>query len=121
MAIDPSRESFERFMTAGGEGPLVMLNLLRFADRSGYEAYLRAAAPFIAKVGGEVVYAGIGGDALIAEAGQAWDAVLLVRYPSREAFAAMVADRDYREVTKLRTQSHVEAVLQPTTPWPGIR
>jgi uncharacterized protein (DUF1330 family) len=120
MAIDPTREAFEQFMTSDTTTPVVMLNLLRFADRSGYEAYLRATAPFLAKVGGEVVYAGLGGDALVAEAGQAWDAVLLVRYPSRAAFAAMVADRDYREVTKLRASALVEAVLQPTTPWPGV-
>jgi hypothetical protein len=44
----------------------------------------------------------------------------LVRFPSRAAFASMVADREYREVTKLRAQALSEAVLQPTTPWPGI-
>ena len=120
MAIDPTREAFEQFMTSDTTTPVVMLNLLRFADRSGYETYLRATAPFLAKVGGEVVYAGLGSAALVAEAGQAWDAVLLVRYPSRAAFAAMVADRDYREVTKLRSSALVEAVLQPTTPWPGV-
>ena len=120
MAIEPNRESFERFMTADAPGPIVMLNLLRFADRSLYESYLRATAPFLAKVGGDVVYAGLTGDPLVAEAGQAWDAVLLVRYPSREAFVALVSDRDYREVTKLRAQALVETVLQPTTPWPGI-
>jgi uncharacterized protein (DUF1330 family) len=120
MAIDPTPESFRRFATTDVPGPVVMLNLLRFADRSGYEAYLRAAAPFVAKVGGEVVYAGLGGDALIAETGQAWDAVLIVRYPSRAAFTAMVADPAYREVSKLRAGALVEAVLQPTTPWPGI-
>lgn len=120
MAIDPTREHFEHFMSAGPTGSIVMLNLLRFADRAMYEAYLRATAPFLAQVGGEVVYAGITGDPLIAEPGQAWDAVLLVRYPSREAFAAMVANRDYREVTKLRTQALTEAVLQPTVAWPGI-
>jgi uncharacterized protein (DUF1330 family) len=120
MAIDPSPESFKRFMTAESSGPAVMLNLLRFADRSGYETYLRAAAPFVAKVGGQVLYAGLGGEAIIAESGQAWDAVLIVRYPSRDAFGAMVADRDYQAVTKLRSHSLIEAVLQPMMPWPGI-
>ena len=118
MAIDPTPDAFARFMASVASGPIVMLNLLRFADRSGYEAYLRATTPFLARVGGEVVYAGIGGVPLIGEAGQAWDAVLLVRYPSQAAFVAMVGDRDYREVTKLRTAALTEAVLQPTTPWP---
>ncbi len=79
MAIDPTPESFQRFLAATDTGPVVMLNLLRFSDRAGYEGCLRATAPFLAKVGGEVVYAGLGGDALVADAGQAWDAVLLVR------------------------------------------
>ncbi len=55
---------------------------------------------------------------LVAEPGQAWDAVLLVRYPSREAFSRMVADPEYQQVTGLRTQAPTEAVLQATIPWP---
>ena len=54
---------------------------------------------------------------MVAEQGQAWDAVLLVRYPSRQAFSQMVADPEYQEVTRLRTVALEEAVLQPTTPW----
>ena len=115
MAIVPTREAFERFASTSIQGPIVMVNLLRFADRAMYEAYLRATAPFLAAVGGEVIYAGLGADAII---GDSWDAVLLVRYPSREAFLAMASNPGYREVTKLRTQSLVEAALQPTTPWP---
>src|SRR6478609_2349961 len=116
--IDPTPELLQRFMTTPQPGALVMLNLLRFADRATYEQYLRATAPFLAKVGGEVVYAGLGREPLIAEAGQAWDAVLLVRYPNQAAFVAMVSDPGYRAVTKLRTKALVEAVLQPTEPWP---
>ena len=55
--------------------------------------------------------------ALTAEDRGEGDAVLLVRYPSREAFSRMVADPEYQEVTHLRTQALTEAVLQPTTPW----
>jgi len=53
----------------------------------------------------------------VAEAGQAWDAVLLVRYPSRDAFSRMVADPEYQQVTELRTRALTEAVLQATVPW----
>ncbi len=45
------------------------------------------------------------------------DAVLLVRYPSREAFSRMVADPEYQQVTHLRTEALTEALLQPTTLW----
>ncbi|MEU9517788.1 DUF1330 domain-containing protein [Streptomyces sp. MPA0124] len=96
-----------------------MLNLLRFADdgRASYEEYSRRAAAFLRQYGGELLYAGDGNTALVAEEGQAWDAVLLVRYPSREAFSRMVADPGYREISRLRSRALTEAVLQPTTPW----
>ncbi|MCE7080404.1 DUF1330 domain-containing protein [Streptomyces sp. ST2-7A] len=97
-----------------------MLNLLRFAEggRESYRRYSRAVAEtFLPRHGGEVLYAGEGAAALVAEEGQEWDAVLLVRYPSREAFLGMVADPEYREVAEWRTVALTEAVLQPTRPW----
>lgn len=99
-----------------------MLNLLRFADggRESYAAYGDALREtFLPRYGGEVLYAGDGDTALVAEDGQQWDAVLLVRYPSREAFSRMVADPEYQRVTHLRTAALKEAVLQPTRPWPA--
>ena len=97
-----------------------MLNLLRYAD-GGRELYARYAAAlgetFLPRYGGEVLYAGDGSTPLVAEAGQAWDAVLLVRYPSRAAFSAMVADPEYQQVTELRTRALSEAVLQATSAW----
>ncbi len=68
-----------------------------------------------------MVYAGAASTVLVAEDGQAWDMVVLVRYPSRSAFSAMVADPEYQTVTGLRSRSLVEAVLQATTPWPEPR
>jgi uncharacterized protein (DUF1330 family) len=45
--------------------------------------------------------------------------VLLVRYPSRQAFCAMVADPEYQGITHLRTEALETAVLQPTAPRAG--
>ncbi len=120
MAIDPRGSDLKRFLAEDPGGPVVMLNLLRFADggRARYAEYARAIAPFVARVGGELVYAGDGATALVAEPGQSWDALLLVRYPSRAAFCRMVADPEYQLITHLRTEALREAVLQPTTPWP---
>ena len=64
-----------------------------------------------------MLYAGDRGTPLVAGPGQAWDAVLCVRYPDRAAFSQMVADPDYQQVTHLRTEALEEAVLQPTRPW----
>lgn len=120
MAIDPRGQDLKRYLEEDPGGPVVMLNLLRFAEggRELYERYARALQEvFLPRYGGEVLYAGSGSTTLVAETGQDWDAVLLVRYPSRDAFSRMVADREYQEVTALRTGALTEAVLQATAPW----
>ena len=121
MAIDPRGADLKRLLAEDPGGPVVMLNLLRFADqgRSSYGEYARhLAETFLPRYGGEVIYAGNGSTVLVAEQGQAWDAVLLIRYPTRLAFSRMVADPEYQRVTGLRTRALVEAVLQATVPWP---
>jgi uncharacterized protein (DUF1330 family) len=119
MAVNPKREDLERFFEEDLEGPIVMLNLLRFAlgGREKYEAYVAGFRSIAGRFGAELVYAGDGKTALIAEPGQGWDAVILVRYPDRGRFLAMVADAEYQRFTHLRTEALEEAVLQATTPW----
>ncbi len=120
MAVDPRGRDLKRYLEEDPGGPVVMLNLLRFAEggRESYDTYARALSEtYLAKYGGEVIYAGDGSTALVAEDGQAWDAVLLVRYPSRQAFTEMVADPEYQQVTHHRTEALQEAVLQATVPW----
>ena len=48
---------------------------------------------------------------VIAPEGEQWDDVLLVRYPSKDAFAAMLADPEYKEATRHRTAALREARL----------
>lgn len=121
MAIDPRGADLKRLLAEDPGGPVVMLNLLRFkADggRESYDRYARALGDtFLPRYGGEVLYAGTGSTVLVAEAGQEWDAVLIVRYPTRQAFSRMVADEEYQQVTHWRTVALEEAVLQATVPW----
>jgi uncharacterized protein (DUF1330 family) len=123
VAVDPRGADLKRYLSEDPGGPVVMLNLLRFVPDGGRDRYReyvehfrRTAAPF----GAEVLYAGDGSTALVAEPGQSWDAVLLVRYPSRQAFSDMVRDPAYGEGTSLRTLALEEAVLQATVPWEGV-
>jgi uncharacterized protein (DUF1330 family) len=99
-------------------GPVVMLNLLRFRPDGGRERYQQYVEALGAQIhdryGLTVDYLGAGGRALVAEDGQAWDMVVLVRYPSRKAFADMVRDPDYQAVAHLRAEALLETVLQPT-------
>lgn len=119
MAIDPTGADLKKFLEEDPGGPVVMLNLLRFAEggRAGYQEYMRQfAETFSQRYSVEVLYAGEGSTALVAEPGQSWDAVLLVRYPDRATFGRMVADPEYRAITHLRSDALAEAVLQATVP-----
>lgn len=122
MAVDPRGADLKRLLAEDPGGPVVMLNLLRFAPdggRASYDAYVEHFRRTSGRFGAEVLYLGDGSTALVAEDGQAWDAVLVVRYPSRQAFSDMVRDPVYQEGSHLRTQALTEAVLQATVPWPG--
>lgn len=116
MAIDPELAELDAFLTDRQDEPVVMLNLLRFQPDGGrerYAEYLAKAQPHAEAAGAEVVFLGYGEAALIAEAGQDWDAVLLVRYPSRRAFGQMVMDPAYQPLAEIRAGALVESVLQP--------
>ena len=102
--IEPTKASGARFFADPPDGPVVMLNLLRFRDVadyaahpelapetpiSGAEAYQRYAAhalPFVEAAGGELLYSGRGGPYLIGPEDGRWDLVLLVKHQSAQAF-----------------------------------
>ena len=114
----------ERYLREDPGGPVVMLNLLRFVPEGGAEKYLEYVAHFAStgiteRYGVEVVYGGTGSSVLVADDGQTWDAVALVRYPNRQQFVAMVRDPDYLRFEHLRTEALTASVLQATVPLPA--
>jgi uncharacterized protein (DUF1330 family) len=119
MPVDPTGQDLKRFMSEDPGGPVVMLNLLKMnaGGRPSYEAYVENIRPFLDEVGAEVLYIGDCSTVVVAPEEHDWDAVLLVRYPSRHAFSQMVANPEYRKITGLRTAALSNAVLQATVPW----
>lgn len=121
MPVDPTGQDLKRFLQEDPGGPVVMLNLLKLrgdgTGRRSYHEYARRIQPFLTDVGAEVVYVGDCSTVLVAPDTHDWDAVLLVRYPSRAAFSAMVANPEYQSITGLRTDALTDAVLQATIPW----
>jgi len=85
--------------------PVVMLNLMRFRERSldgngsGWDAYLRysrLSVKLIKARGGTIVWTGAAeAVALGVPDSHRWDYVALVRYPSRAAFVAMMQSPEY--------------------------
>jgi uncharacterized protein (DUF1330 family) len=110
--------NLDHFLAEDDDKPITMLNLLRFKPDGGrerYFEYLGMAGPLVARYGAQIVFTGLGMTALAAEHGQSWDAVALVRYPTRRAFAQMIADPDYKLASPVRKAALIEAVLQPIT------
>jgi uncharacterized protein (DUF1330 family) len=81
------------------QGPIVMVNLMRFRERSGGDAYLRYSAltvPMIKARGGTLLWTGDAkAIALGAEDGNQWDYLALVYYPDVAAFIDMMTSADY--------------------------
>jgi uncharacterized protein (DUF1330 family) len=110
--------------------PLAMINLLRYREQadygpeakvepcSGREAYRRYAAEsirFIEEVGGEVLWRGSGKAVLVGPPGERWDTAILVRYPSKAAFLAMVSKPEYQAIAFHRSAALEDSRLIATT------
>ena len=108
-----NEEDLGAFTSRAGEGPVYMLNLLEFAGDEGakrYAAYGQAVAPLLAGVGGRPVFAGAPAEDLIGEGH--WDLMVVVEYPTRQAFLDMVSSPEYQEIAHLRTDALLRAELR---------
>lgn len=117
MSVLPTEQQLADLIASKDEGPVVMLNLLRFKERAdgidegvtGAEAYARYSAatePFLRAVGGRLRVALRAKEAVIGPEGREWDLVLLVEYPSRAKFMEMAANPEY-----LKVHAHREAAV----------
>jgi uncharacterized protein (DUF1330 family) len=113
-----NQEGFLAFAARADDGsPVVMLNLLRFRPEGGrerYEEYGAAVAPLLETAGARVRLLGRSALPLLGEG--AWDMVLLVEYPTRQAFLEMIGSPDYQEIAHLRTEALSEGELHPLDP-----
>jgi uncharacterized protein (DUF1330 family) len=125
MAITPNAEQFRELATTSDDGPVVMLNLLKFKARadsgeaSGEEAYRSygdTAVAMIEERGGSVIWAGRADQILIGDPAQDWDQVLLVQYPSRAAFLDMITQPSYQEAHAHRESGLERTVVVACTP-----
>lgn len=114
-AVRPSDEQLKSFFARAGtdkDGPVVMVNLLKFRDRaaypdgrdarlSGQEAYMRygvEVAKIVSKLGGRMIFGGMVDGLMLGECEELWDQVALVEYPSRQAFLDMVMSPEYHAI-----------------------
>jgi uncharacterized protein (DUF1330 family) len=125
--IEPTDEAVAAFLARGIEGPVVMLNLLRFrkvADYSAapdlaperpisgaeaYKHYLEIVSPYMGKYGGELIFMGKACPMLIGPDDERWDAGLLARHRSAQAVVTSLRDPAYKALA-----AHRIAALEDT-------
>lgn len=129
-SIDPTADQVRALRDTGRDGPIVMLNLLKFkavadypaeagmAPCTGAEAYARYQHAFTVTVGAvsqaEVLYEGPVEQVFIGMAGTPeadWDMALIVRYPTRRHFLGMMADAEYKKALMHRYAGLARTVL----------
>ncbi len=121
-AIEPDANQIGKLTDSTDEGPIMMLNLVKFKEEadgadagvSGAEAYgmySLAVAPFLEGVGGEVLSAATCEESIIGPEEKEWDMVIQVKYPNRQAFLAMVTDPEYLKIAAHRTAALADSRL----------
>jgi len=112
-----NQDAFAAFAARATDGPVFMLNLLEFVPEGGAERYAEygvAVAPLLEGVGGRAVFAGTPAESLIGEG--SWDLMVLVSYPTRQAFLDMVSSTEYQEIAHLRSEALVRSELRAMDP-----
>ena len=129
-SIEPTPDQLARLLgDTDDAAPIVMINLLRFrraaayapgldaAPCSGREAYARygaAVLPLLVRAGGRLVWRGSVGLVVVGPGDERWDEALLVEYPSRAAFIAMVSSEEYLRIGVHRTAALEDSRLIAT-------
>ena len=129
MPTEPER--IAAMQEAGPEGPIIMVNLLKFkehaeyadgreSDLTGYEAYAiygRAVTDLLPQFGGEAMLAGDVTFLALGQVEELWDEVALAKYPNRAALWAMSTSAAWQEIAVHRSaglagQLNIEIVQQ---------
>ncbi len=122
-SIEPNETQLATLIEAASDNdtPVVMINLLQFKQEgaASYQRYAKEVQPFLDAVGATIVYAG---DASHVVAGDIdrpfWDAIAVVRYPSRAAFVSMATNPDYHERAHVHRAAALHGThLVATDPW----
>jgi uncharacterized protein (DUF1330 family) len=119
----PDPETLDRLRNESPEGPVVLLNLLKYREPGGREAFQRYGAitgGLISEAGGQLTFAGTAGPVLTGS-DVAWDDVLIVRFPSAEKFLAMIEGDTYQgQAAPIRAEALEATVWMAMNPFPGF-
>jgi uncharacterized protein (DUF1330 family) len=127
----PSGEAQRKaIMEPGPDGPIVMVNLLKFKEfasyedgracalsgRQAYDIYGQAVTKQVAGVGGRVLFSADVTFLMLGQAEPLWDQVALAEYPNRAALVRMAMSPSYQEIAVHRAAGLAGQLNIETTP-----
>lgn len=115
VPTDPAR--IEQLMQQGPNGPIYMVNLLKFKERAAYEdgrqtelsgreAYMIygcAVNELLPKFGGQGLFAGDVTFLMLGKVEELWDEIAIASYPNRRAIVEMSMSKAWKEIAVHRT------------------
>jgi uncharacterized protein (DUF1330 family) len=128
-ALEPTEAQIARFMD-GGDGPVSMLNLLRFRpfaiypdgrdpELSGRDAYFRYAVPMtqlVIEAGGTLDFTGDVQPLLIGKVAEAWHMAAIMTYPSPQTLGEISLSPAFEEIAVHRKAGLEGQLLIPCRP-----
>jgi len=109
----PSEQQMAMLQSDNDERPLQLVNLFKFKDKAeysdgretslsgkeAYDLYGRPMLDVLAKFGAEVVFFSEMTGLIIGEVEEMWDAMAIVRYPSRQVLLDMTSSPEFKELS----------------------
>lgn len=115
-SVYPNPTQLQEFTQEGPQGPIYMVNLLKFRPQAVYEdgretsltgeqayaLYGEGVAKLLIKYGGLFVYSSTVTRLMLGEVEELWDKVAIAMYPSRAAMLEMMQDPEMQVIGQHR-------------------
>lgn len=131
--LAPTQEAGRAYFSKPNNGPVIMLNLLKFREvadysdasylapespisgKEAYQLYMKHTTPFLEEAGSELIFSGKSEHFLIGPADESWDAILLVKHQSSAKFLEFAQNEGYLKIAGHRKAALLDSRLLPIT------
>ncbi|MFT7653381.1 MAG: hypothetical protein ACI9UU_002492 [Candidatus Azotimanducaceae bacterium] len=111
-SVSPSETQMAEFAEAGPEGPIYLVNLLKFREKAEYQdgratdltgkqaygIYSASVSVLLKEFGGGGLFSAQVSRLMLGEVEELWDQVAIAMYPSRQAMLQMIQSPKMQEI-----------------------
>ena len=131
--VYPNEEQIKGFLEPGAEGPICMVNLIKFKEkaeyedgretdltgREAYELYEQGVKKLLQGIGGSIAFEGDVERLMLGEVEELWDVVALAVWPSRQVMFEAMQSPQMQEISVHRTAGLAGQLNIETTGFTG--